>query len=86
MVRAAAKNYKYVTVITNPNQYENLIEELVKNKGSTSLSFRQKFSKEAFIETAYYDSLIANYLNNSFGEKFPNKKVLFGNLVEKLRL
>ncbi len=85
MVRAAAKNYKDVTVITNPNQYKDLIEELVKNKGSTSLSFRQKHSREAFVETAYYDSLIANYLNNSFGEKFPNKKVLFGNLIEKLR-
>ncbi len=85
MVRAAAKNYKDVAVITNPKQYEDLIEELTKNKGSTSLSFRQKFSKEAFTETAYYDSLIANYLNNSFGEKFPNKKVLFGNLIEKLR-
>ncbi len=85
MVRAAAKNYNDVVVITNPNQYNELIRELIKNKGSTSLSFRQKFSKEAFAETAYYDALIANYFNITLKDSFPKKKILFGNLIEKLR-
>ena len=44
MVRAAAKNYKFVTVITNSNQYEDLSKELDLNKGSTSLGFRHKMS------------------------------------------
>ena len=44
MVRAAAKNYKYVTVITNPEQYEDLVAQLYKNKGSTTLSFRKRMS------------------------------------------
>ena len=85
LVRAAAKNYKDVVVITNPNQYKELIAELIKNNGSTSLSFRQKLSKEAFAETAYYDALISNYFNNLLGEKFPKKKILYGSLIEKLR-
>ena len=64
MVRSAAKNYKDVAVITSTNQYEELIEELKKNKGSTTLKFREKLSRIAFTETAYYDSVISNYFNN----------------------
>ena len=56
MVRAAAKNYNDVTVITSSNQYDNLINELNKYKGSTTLKYRQKMSEEAFAETGYYDS------------------------------
>ena len=63
MVRAAAKNYNDVTVITSPNQYNELIFEIEKNKGSTSLKFREKMSSESFSETAYYDAVISNYFN-----------------------
>ena len=85
MVRAAAKNYNFVTVITKPSQYSILINELNYNNGGTSLKFRQNMSENAFVETAYYDSIIANYFNNLSGNKFPNKKVMHGNLIEKLR-
>ena len=85
MVRAAAKNYKDVTVITSAKQYENLIDELKKNKGSTSLNFRKKMSQIAFSETAYYDSVISDYFNNILGISFPQKKIIYGNLIEKLR-
>ena len=85
MVRAAAKNYNDVTVITSPNQYEKLINEINSNKGSTSLSFRQKMSEEAFSETAYYDGLISDYFNKMSKNFFPKKKIFFGTLVEKLR-
>ena len=85
MVRAAAKNYNDVTVITCPGQYHDLIKELNINKGSTSLSFRQKMSEEAFSETAYYDSLVSNYFNKFNNNEFPKKKTIYGNLIEKLR-
>ena len=85
MARAAAKNYNFVTVITKPSDYSNLINELNFNKGGTSLKFRQKMSENAFLETAYYDSVIANYFNILSGNKFPNKKIMSVNLVEKLR-
>ena len=85
MVRAAAKNYKDVTVITSSNQYSELINELQLNKGSTSLEFREKMSLEAFSETAYYDAVISNYFNNFKDNKFPKKKIIYGNLVENLR-
>ena len=85
MVRAAAKNYNDVTVITSSNQYDELISELNQNKGSTSLSFREKMSLEAFSETAYYDAVISNYFNKIQNNNFPKKKVIYGNLIEKLR-
>tara|TARA_Y100000389_G_scaffold168769_1_gene174620 strand:+ start:1801 stop:3336 length:1536 start_codon:yes stop_codon:yes gene_type:complete len=85
MVRAAAKNYDDVTVVTSFAQYEELIEELVKFKGSTSQDFRQKMSQIAFTETAYYDALISKYLNKITLNRFPEKKIIYGNLIEKLR-
>jgi len=85
MVRAAAKNYNDVIVITSINQYDQLINELITNNGSTSLKFRQKMSEEAFAETAYYDAVISNYFNKLSNNSFPKKKVLFGNLIEQLR-
>ena len=85
MVRAAAKNYNDVVVITGPDQYDNLIKELNVNKGKTTLNFRKKMSEEAFSETAYYDSLVSNYFNKYNKNQFPIKKTIYGNLVEKLR-
>ncbi len=85
MVRAAAKNYNDVTVITSSSQYDDLIKELVKFNGSTSQNFRQKMSQIAFSETAYYDALISNYFNKIKNDNFPKKKIIYGNLIEKLR-
>ena len=85
MVRAAAKNYNDVTVITSVEQYPELIRELKNNKGSTSLNFRKDVSRIAFTETAYYDSLISNYFNKISNIKFPQRKIFSGNLIERLR-
>ncbi|NMN67314.1 IMP cyclohydrolase [Candidatus Pelagibacter ubique] len=85
MVRAAAKNYNDVAVITSSDQYKELIDEIKKNKGSTSIEFREKMSSEAFSETAYYDAIISNYFNTIKNNDFPKKKVIYGNLIEKLR-
>ena len=75
MVRAASKNYKYVTVITNSMQYDELIHELNKNKGFTTLNFRKRMCEIAFAETGYYDSLIANYFNTITNNYFTEKKI-----------
>ncbi len=85
MVRAAAKNYNDVAVLTSTEQYSELINQLKNNKGYTSLEYRKKMSRLAFTETAYYDSLIANYFNKILNINFPQKKIIHGNLIEKLR-
>ncbi len=85
MVRAAAKNYKDVTVITSIQQYAELIKELNINGGSTTEEFRKKMSKHAFTETSYYDSIISNYFNKITNDNFPKRKVIGTNLIYKLR-
>jgi len=85
LIRAAAKNFNDVTVVSNINDYPNLVNELKKNKGSTSINFRKYMSAKAFNLTAYYDSVIANWLNMESNIKFPDKKTIYGNLKEKLR-
>ncbi len=85
MVRSAAKNYHDVAIITSSDQYEELIDELKKNKGSTSLEFREKLSRIAFTETAYYDSVISDYFNKRNNIIFPKKKIFHTNLIETPR-
>ena len=85
LVRSAAKNFNDVTIITSPEQYTELINQLKAYEGSTSLKFRKELSKIAFTETAYYDSVISGYFNKISDNHFPHKKILHGNLIEKLR-
>ena len=85
MVRAAAKNYQYVTVITSIDQYKDLNIELKKFKGTSSLNFRKKMAQKAFLETGFYDSLIAQYLDKFSSEKFPEKKIITANKSSILR-
>jgi len=85
MVRAAAKNYTNVAIVSSPNQYEDLINELKLNNGSTSINFRHKLALTAFGEIAYYDSVISNFLNNQANLSFPEKKTFHGKLDERLR-
>ena len=85
LVRAAAKNYNDVAVISSTEQYSELINELKINKGCTSFKFREKMSRLAFTETAFYDSVISDYFNEITNIQFPKKKILHANLIEKLR-
>ncbi len=62
MIRAAAKNYKYVGVVVSPARYEELLLELKKNDGCLSLELSYKLACEAFAHTAQYDSIIHQYL------------------------
>jgi len=85
MVRSAAKNYQDVTVITSSDQYNELIDELNRNRGSTSLEFREKLARLAFTETAYYDSVITDYFNKKNNIIFPKRKIFHTNLIETPR-
>ena len=85
MVRAAAKNFKNVIIITNKSDYPDLIKEVEKNKGNTTLSFREYMSSKAFGLTAYYDAMIANWFNQKLKIKFPERKTIFGRRFKQLR-
>jgi len=85
MVRASAKNYKNVLIITNKSDYSDLINEIEKNKGKTTLNFREYMSSKAFGLTAYYDAMIANWFNQKLNIKFPERKTIFGKRFKHLR-
>jgi len=85
MVRAAAKNFNNVTIITNKDDYGSLIEELENLKGKTSLKFRELMSSKAFGLTAYYDAMIANWFNKKLKIEFPERKTIFGRKLQRLR-
>ena len=85
MVRAAAKNFKNVTIITNRDDYASLIKELEKLKGKTSLKFRELMSSKAFGLTAYYDAMISDWFNKKLKIEFPERKTIFGRKFKKLR-
>jgi len=85
MVRAAAKNFKNVSIVTSKNDYKSLIKELETFKGKTSLKFRELMSSKAFGLTAYYDAMIANWFNKRLKIEFPERKTIFGRKLQKLR-
>ena len=64
LVRASAKNYKFVSILTNPDQYNSFLEEL--NSGTISEETRIKLAVAAYSHTSNYDTHIANYLENKF--------------------
>ena len=61
MIRAAAKNFKYVTVVTNPARYSEVAEQVEKN-GCVSGMLRMELAQEAFKHTSEYDDCIQKYL------------------------
>ena len=85
LIRAAAKNFNDVAVISNTSDYVNLTKELKNNKGSTSIKFRKFMAAKAFGVTAYYDSVVSDWLNNQLNINFPSKKTFHGKLIKKLR-
>ncbi len=85
MVRAAAKNYKHVTIITDKDDYKSFLREIDKYNGKTSLKFREHMSSKAFGLTSYYDAIISNWFNKKLNIRYPEKKTIFGSRLKNLR-
>ncbi|MBU7583585.1 MAG: bifunctional phosphoribosylaminoimidazolecarboxamide formyltransferase/IMP cyclohydrolase [Nostoc sp. TH1S01] len=62
MLRASSKNFAHLTVLCDPAQYDEYLQELRQNQGEASLEFRQKAALKGFLHTASYDQAIASYL------------------------
>ena len=73
MVRAAAKNHKFVTVVTDRSQYGLVLDEMRANGGAVGLALRRDLAQKAFALTAHYDSAISSYLADEFGREFPER-------------
>ena len=84
MLRSASKNYQSVTVVTDPADYERVLEEIQAN-GDTTLETREKLAAKVFRTTAQYDAMIADYLTKKTGEEFPEKMTITFDKVQDLR-
>ena len=83
MLRASAKNFAHLTVISNPKYYEQYLSQLRQNNGEISLEFRQKMAGETFALTNAYDGAIAAYFASLNGET--TRFHLAGNALQTLR-
>lgn len=85
MIRAASKNFKFVTVVVNPARYADVLAQLA-TEGDVSAPFRMALAKEAYNHTAEYDACIAGYLAGQLGEgQFPETVHLVYEKVQPLR-
>ncbi len=81
MIRSAAKNHEFITIITEPSDYNTLLEEMKINSGKTSLDFRRSMAVKAFEKTTEYDNNIYQWLSN-----FNKEKIEKENFPKNLKL
>jgi phosphoribosylaminoimidazolecarboxamide formyltransferase/IMP cyclohydrolase len=84
MVRSAAKNHNSVAIVTDPSQYESVIAQLKANDGKTTLALRKQLAAQAFVQTASYDSIIAQWMTRNDVES-PSTLTLSYRKVDDLR-
>jgi phosphoribosylaminoimidazolecarboxamide formyltransferase/IMP cyclohydrolase len=85
LIRAAAKNHAFVTVVTDPADYDAVLAELNDNDGATTSALRRRLAAAAYAHTAAYDSAIAHWMGAAEGETFPAQLSLAGRRAELLR-
>ncbi|UXS02676.1 bifunctional phosphoribosylaminoimidazolecarboxamide formyltransferase/IMP cyclohydrolase [Agrobacterium tumefaciens] len=85
MIRASAKNHAYVTVVTDPSDYPELLEALQADDGQTRYALRQKFAAKAYARTAAYDAVISNWFAEALSIETPHYRAVGGVLKEKMR-
>ena len=85
MIRAAAKNHRFVAVLTDPADYPALIDQMAAHDGATTLAFRQKQALTAFSRTAAYDSAVSGWLAGALKDPAPRYRSFAGKLAQPLR-
>ncbi|TBN11487.1 bifunctional phosphoribosylaminoimidazolecarboxamide formyltransferase/IMP cyclohydrolase [Agrobacterium cavarae] len=85
MIRASAKNHAYVTAVTDPTDYPELLEALQADDGQTSYALRQRFAAKAYARTAAYDAVISNWFAEALAIETPHYRAIGGTLKEKMR-
>ncbi|MFA5040415.1 MAG: bifunctional phosphoribosylaminoimidazolecarboxamide formyltransferase/IMP cyclohydrolase [Bdellovibrionales bacterium] len=85
MVRSAAKNHAFVTVVTDPAQYDDVIAEMKEHNGETSLDFRKKLAAAAYAHTASYDSAISTWFAAQLGDEYPDVLTLSAKKQQPMR-
>ncbi|MEM8589607.1 MAG: bifunctional phosphoribosylaminoimidazolecarboxamide formyltransferase/IMP cyclohydrolase, partial [Pseudomonadota bacterium] len=85
MIRAAAKNHAFVAVVTSPDDYDAVMDEMTRLDGAVSGALRRRLASVAFARTAAYDAAIAGWLSSHEGDEFPLRIGLAGKRAQALR-
>lgn len=85
MIRAAAKNHSFVSVVVDVEDYKALLTELDANDGQTTLSFRQRLAQIAYARTGAYDAAVSTWMAGAIGETTPRRRVFAGHVSQSLR-
>jgi len=85
LIRAAAKNHEFVTVVCEPADYEAILAEMTERNGEIGLALSRALAAKAFALTAAYDSTIAGWMGQQEGIAFPGTLTIAGELVEATR-
>jgi len=85
MIRAAAKNHRFVTVVTDPVDYAVLLDQMRAHDGATGMAFRQKLALTAYAKTAAYDTAVSTWLAGEVKEPTPRYRTFAGRLAQPLR-
>ena len=85
MIRAGAKNHKYVSVLVDQQDYEDFINEFEENSGCTTLALRRRLAEIAFSYTAEYDGIISQWMSRESDNKEPRRLTISGRYMQRLR-
>ena len=85
MIRSAAKNHKWVSIVTNPSDYQLIMSEMNAHQGAITQNLRRQFARTAFARTAAYDAAIASWFNDRLGQPAPDQLTISGQRRETLR-
>ena len=85
MIRAGAKNHRFVAVVTDPADYAGLLDQMRAHDGATALGFRQKLALGAYAKTAAYDTAVSTWMAAELGEKAGRNRGFAGTLAQTLR-
>jgi phosphoribosylaminoimidazolecarboxamide formyltransferase/IMP cyclohydrolase len=85
MIRSAAKNHDFVTVVVDSSDYETVMAELVLHRGATTLATRRRLAGKAYARTAAYDTAISAWFAAQHGETLPDRFAMAGTLQQRMR-
>ncbi|NDR55612.1 bifunctional phosphoribosylaminoimidazolecarboxamide formyltransferase/IMP cyclohydrolase [Aliiruegeria sabulilitoris] len=85
MIRAAAKNHAFVSVVVDVEDYEKLLGDMDQHDGATCPKFRRKLAQTAYARTAAYDAAVSTWMANAIGIENPRRRAVAGTLAQTMR-
>jgi phosphoribosylaminoimidazolecarboxamide formyltransferase/IMP cyclohydrolase len=85
MIRAAAKNHAFVSVVVDVEDYDKLLGDMDQHQGGTCAKFRKKLAQTAYARTAAYDAAVSTWMASATGMENPRRRAVAGTLAQTLR-